>query len=1540
MSDTTGEKPPAEPQSDNKSSPAGTIPTLASGVSDDDTRHSSSPQLGTNSTGSSKDFSPESSTQEGDATADRRGGGRQQEAKATAAHLLHRFNSWKSNPKAAAVASLFRPKTTDSAKASSGLKARSPWNLTPPLAASPLQSAALSPPAKRAHLQQQQEEVPREEKKVEEVTTTNETVSSPIRRTRSEPVAAANRGYAASVSSSEDEAMDNSVVSGSLFSDEDTDERTTTSGVSTFQWAAANVVESVQQSAYFRGRYSASPSLSSVHSPPGTPLTSNNSHKKTMARILSSPQAAHLQTLQAQLDPSEYIMLLGRGMLGVNLKQTYRKHQGVYVDYLVEGGAAERSGVIFVGDVLQAVGNTPVCKTGTIYTVPQLIAAAKRPVHIILSTPSQPQDVTRISHVDIAVALMHQVVHVTGVDHAVVVGSGSGGNSRESSKEDSQQQAATAGSSAAEDDGEEEERDGIMELVTPTSFDMDDIGQEEVASDIEVDHKDSVESFVNPGTPSLAVREALMLQVAKRNNTMMQFSTLDDLVQAAADHANFRAALRNAFLTCVMDGRRFPFLARHFALLDSHFNTPPSPRRRRGNLPEPPQTEDAHEQLASAAATSSSNAMLMLFLEMSNFADLYGVTPPRRRHEIAHRIAHKYFLPTTVGRGEQLVPPMFDFHQMVSDSSLRQLEAALKEPVINHDIFGDFSLAVADHLSGAPFLSYLVSNECARMRAYLRNTAPFVNVPFHAVIDSLVESWSAKNYFLYVLAYLFCLTDRDSFGENDDVLSEKKPSRMEDAASGLCCALLIRTRVLPAIERAKQNLSQSVDLIHVFEQLWESFVAPGVGALSHRPQCGEVDEHLKSLISLLQQARRTGGESKEVWAKQLLGEEVATSIQALADELLYEYASNLHSKFRAHKFHEWICDEFTKVAEDDSALNGPMIPPLPGHCVKRVLRKVEWPVGIAPHKPSHDVLPLSSSQEEETGPSVPDEEHASLSMLNAECAVVFGTAVGLDLASQMPVPGMDDSSIRRYCCESTSLQDSEHNLSPLEIPATLESYAISPESRQKPFGGYSALRSMAGWDASLVNFVVPRADVSSQDGEETSLFGVSLVLRQSKTESSASATRTDSGDSHEEDSAALRKVKASISSQACSKRLAERTWTERVNNEVRDESTPVVIGLALVSQRNVMLAMRETLALLYREFVQASGKKDVPSLVDLLGNFAYQDVEPEILFSVLEPFLRAASETWLERPPLAQKLAFEIAAGRQLVQSIPPIPLSLLFITALLEQKIVFSSSRRSALLSATVALSRMLKPLKWCHLLVPCVPVALAADLLQYPAPYILGMASEDPGIMDVIRELPEDVTLVDLDVGRVILAPSFAHSSELGRGTPNNADTARALRSQVLYLAQSLGSAFGRQLEPELWMCDDANTLLTENNSSVQVGAGHPFDSLRTVCRSFVEELLAGTTSCCYWIEEAWSDSSISDATTSEPTILFDEDRFFHVKNVRNRDGFHPLFKSTTKASGSMDLALSLDDFDLVLELFLRCQSMNDYIGTSKREDMAFSL
>jgi hypothetical protein len=99
---------------------------------------------------------------------------------------------------------------------------------------------------------------------------------------------------------------------------------------------------------------------------------------------------------------------------------------------------------------------------------------------------------------------------------------------------------------------------------------------------------------------------------------------------------------------------------------------------------------------------------------------------------------------------------------------------------------------------------------------------------------------------------------------------------------------------------------------------------------------------------------------------------------------------------------------------------------------------------------------------------------------------------------------------------------------------------------------------------------------------------------------------------------------------------------------------------------------------------------------------------------------------------------------------------------------------------------------------------------------------------------------------------------------------------------------------------------------------------------------ELLAGTASCSYWIEEASDDASSS--STQEPTVVFDEDRFFHIKGMRHRHGFQPLYDPENRASRP-SLAASLSDFELIVEVLMQCQSMNAYIASCNKDTMVYA-
>ena len=111
-------------------------------------------------------------------------------------------------------------------------------------------------------------------------------------------------------------------------------------------------------------------------------------------------------------------------------------------------------------------------------------------------------------------------------------------------------------------------------------------------------------------------------------------------------------------------------------------------------------------------------------------------------------------------------------------------------------------------------------------------------------------------------------------------------------------------------------------------------------------------------------------------------------------------------------------------------------------------------------------------------------------------------------------------------------------------------------------------------------------------------------------------------------------------------------------------------------------------------------------------------------------------------------------------------------------------------------------------------------------------------------MNELPMDVTLVDLDVGRVILAPelSFDRTGFNAPADESPAQTMSALRAQVLYLAQILGSHFGAKLFRDTWSCDSPSLTFPENIARASEEA--PYDTLKSVTTNFIKELLAGKT------------------------------------------------------------------------------------------------
>lgn len=285
----------------------------------------------------------------------------------------------------------------------------------------------------------------------------------------------------------------------------------------------------------------------------------------------------------------------------------------------------------------------------------------------------------------------------------------------------------------------------------------------------------------------------------------------------------------------------------------------------------------------------------------------------------------------------------------------------------------------------------------------------------------------------------------------------------------------------------------------------------------------------------------------------------------------------------------------------------------------------------------------------------------------------------------------------------------------------------------------------------------------------------------------------------------------------------------------------VTLGIALLSYDNFIPAMRKSLSHFFNHTSSSSSSYmcngTATPLATILECFRSKYASTSILHSMLNPYLDYGCNSMPGNMPMSnQQQMFETSAIESLVESIPPIPLALLFITALLEQKIIFTSRRRSSLVSMTVALKKLLQPFEWSHLFVPLVPDGLASDLVQYPAPFILGIPfSSDT--LSLLKCIPNDVTIVDVDVGRVILSKYFSVDLE-GQRKEDKKSTAAALRSQVLHLAETLGGVIGAKISDRLWSCDspDVDSLFAAPKTESK---GEAFT---LVISSFLRELLAG--------------------------------------------------------------------------------------------------
>lgn len=1081
----------------------------------------------------------------------------------------------------------------------------------------------------------------------------------------------------------------------------------------------------------------------------------------------------------------------------------------------------------------------------------------------------------------------------------------------------------------------------------------------------------------NVGGSKDDVIDTLMFYASRRTNGH-SLQKLPMLERAALTNSEFRVALRRSLVECCSDPRRSKFLKCFFDKYESRKEIEGKKKKEKRF-----QSFNALRRDANDKDVTSSNIqqqLLELYLQLLQFHDATLICSESDRERL-------------LTRAKQISNRFLAFHsesssalpEFVADVALGGVEEVLsvRRAIEDEDDFfdgedGDGFSSIRSSLEAflslqESYLSFLISDVCTKMRAYLRGSAPFIHVdPMVFLSPSAGTDAPSQNFLLHAILHLVCMKENDDGIDIDctknDAIMLNKGNRNMGAVSLLSCGMFIARSLQKSSQLVVEGLIEDgmtgkmsngqlyYKLMEDFQYLWDVFIAPAGGSLSTLNLSEDVHDSLNSVRRLLVTKVSTKNEPSEVStmsiARALTSVELTSSMHSLREALFREYTLNVYPIFKRHIFHEWACQEakqyrFDKHASSDKYLMSSSYNGMAKGSVKRFLRQVELPTGVSLHRPSPKIITSGG-----------DHIKAHKSHQASSVAIVFGTDVPTDASSATGLSEFEgNKSVQRFA--AVSLQSGEppqHGLVPNSIPPVFESYAVVPPFHDRPFLG--TLRdeknhrlSIDGWEVSLTNFMLPSGSSGLDDNEW--LYCCSLVfrkpsisvqlkrsrkylseqeiglerVRQLVSDETVSQSKSNSNQEFQSplvetelDGAKSRKMIVSSEPSEFNRALQEQSWTQSV-----DSSSDVIVGLAVVSDRNETFRMRETLSLVYSDFCR---RNICQPLVDILGNFSNSCVEEDCLKLIMEPYLSFTAEKWVDRPIRDQELQYSEISGTQLMQSLPPVPLALLFITVLLEQKVVIASSRRGMLMAASDAIMQLLKPLQWKHLLVPLVPESMMNDLIHYPAPFILGVPTDEKKSAEILSSLPNDVTLVDLDVGRVMLASEFVHDDlSASDGTETSAG---ALRSQVLFLAESLGGIVGGAVD-DSWASDSPLQIIPhDNNNKVD-----DFVSIRNICHDFISELLSGVHSCCLWIEEKCDGDC---AKENDPAIIFDEERFLSTKNLRAEGLNSPLFQDKQVGGSSSEFCLGVDKFDLIMNAFLRTQSLSSYISHGGKESMMF--
>jgi hypothetical protein len=510
---------------------------------------------------------------------------------------------------------------------------------------------------------------------------------------------------------------------------------------------------------------------------------------------------------------------------------------------------------------------------------------------------------------------------------------------------------------------------------------------------------------------------------------------------------------KRAFRICCLDNRRLPFFASFLT------------------------NDDAFEASADRTDLVSASTSLMLYLEIVSFQSLFSFASRKRIADHARLITHKFLL-----RNESN-EPLFDLRPLFPEGLINDLQEKLNENSgdINRALFKNIETYLENSLVGSKFTSFLLSDECARMRAYMRGTVPYIDPPLESIIRHVTPSASevhvsACNIVRFMLVYLLCQKENDALDKNFDNktgIASQEAKRSIGSAGGLSCSIFLLRTLQPLLNEASKTLQHYgekeddtnviFNLVGALEDFWDFFIAPRGGILDSSSYSNETND----LIDLIREVLVKSVESCDISDRKeklvaivrfLLQDcQFSENLSRLRDDLLYDYHINHHSKYKAHIIHEWMCAEACQISEKKRCESitrkdgHDFTPSLHARSISRLFRKVDIPKGVSRHRPAHGIL---------DSVKIERQHECEKCNFNADFAIIFSArnydagsdANATEANSDFPV--FDRLGFRRTVTAPVS--EYGKNLSerlPLEqiFPVTMVSYAMIPPLKDRAF---------------------------------------------------------------------------------------------------------------------------------------------------------------------------------------------------------------------------------------------------------------------------------------------------------------------------------------------------------------------------------------------------------------------------------------------------------------------------------------------------------